>query len=143
MEHHPLLGAALSSSPGPVAMTGGVAFLGVWYSMPDGLRRRVVYLADPVAQAGMLGTDTVDRGYLKLARWTAVPVTGAADFAHRGEPFLLYSFGPGWTERALVSSRTVVVRRARSSRGGSALYEFAPAAATSESSPGPAHEGRP
>jgi hypothetical protein len=49
---------------------GGVVYLDLWYYAPAGGGERAVYLADPAAELAFDRTDTVDRGYLALGRWT-------------------------------------------------------------------------
>jgi hypothetical protein len=85
----------------PVVVTGGVEFLGVWYHAPPGARARMVYVADPAFQLRTTGTDTSDRGYLTLARWTNVPVVPIETFLETHDRFWLYSFGADWIEQSL------------------------------------------
>jgi hypothetical protein len=123
MDYHPLLASTLKAPGGAIAMTGGVAFLGIWFNLPGHARQRVIYLADPAAQLRMNGTDTIDRGYLALARWTTVPVARAADFTRTSDKFLLYSFGSGWVEQTLHSMGAVMVEHARDPTGLAVLYD--------------------
>jgi hypothetical protein len=122
VDYHPVLTRVLEATPEPVTMTGSIAFLGVWYGLPAEARRRVIYLADPEAQIRATQSDTVDRAYLALARWTAVPVVRVSDFARAHDRFLLYSFGSGWAEQSLRSMGGLMIEQARFARGGS-LYD--------------------
>lgn len=91
----PMLAKA-AQAPGPIAVAGRLQFLQYWYYTPPDLRGRLVYLADPDAAVRFLGTDTIDRGYLALARWAPVPVHPYADFVHRHDGFRVYTGGSGW-----------------------------------------------
>ena len=65
-----------------------------------------MYLADPAAELDATGVDTVDRGYLALARWTAVAVVPLETFVQTHRRFWLYApgAGDGWIEGRLRSS---------------------------------------
>ena len=76
-----------SQSGQPFVMNGGVDFLTYWYDLPPGGRRRVVYLADPAAELAIEKTDTVDRGYLTLAKWTPLPVVPFDEFVRDRKTF--------------------------------------------------------
>jgi hypothetical protein len=122
LQLHPVLSRELER-PGPVAMTGGVAFLGVWYNLPATARSRAVYLADADAERERTGSDTIDRGYLTLARWTWVPVARVDEFAAMHPHFALYSFGSGWAEARLRSMGASLTERARAPFGDAVLYD--------------------
>jgi len=89
----------------PFVVTGAADYLSVWYYAPVELQPRVMYLADPAAELDATGTDTVDRGYLALARWTPVPVVPLERFVQTERRFWLYSPGAEdtWIERQLRS----------------------------------------
>lgn len=91
----PLLAASLHD-PRPVAVTGGLMFLQLWYYTPPALRGRLWYLADPDAAARHTGSDTIDRGLLALARWTPVNVADYASFVGKHAEFRVYAAGSGW-----------------------------------------------
>jgi hypothetical protein len=59
------------------------------------------------------GTDTVDRGYLALARWTPVPVVPLEGFVQTQRRFWLYSPGADdtWIERRLRSRNASFIPR--------------------------------
>ena len=122
LAYHPTLAGVLEGSS-RMAMTGGIAFLGVWYNLPEQDRSRVMYLADPIGQLRQTGTDTIDRGYLALARWTPVPVAPVGAFAEANPRFLLYSFASGWAERTLRSMGATMVVRGRAPFGDAVVYE--------------------
>jgi dolichyl-phosphate-mannose-protein mannosyltransferase len=89
----------------PLIVTGAVDYLSVWYYTPAEFQPRVIYLADPAAELDATGSDTVDRGYLALARWTLVPVMPLADFVQTHRRFWLYALGTEdkWIEPRLRS----------------------------------------
>lgn len=91
----PLLASALSQ-PGPVAVGGSLQFLQYWFYTPPNLRGRLWYLADPDAAVRYTGSDTIDRGYLALSRWTPVTVQRYDEFVRRHSAFRLYTGGSGW-----------------------------------------------
>ena len=99
----------------PVAMTGGVAYLEMWYYASDEMRPHAVYLADPTGQRRDTKTDTVDRGYLALGRWSPVPIIRITEYMKTHQHFWLYSFGSNWAERSL-------------RRAGATLKEWGPEA---------------
>jgi hypothetical protein len=80
----------------PVALTGGVLFLETWYAMPPEARQRVTYLADAHGQKRDTYSDTVEHGYLALARWTPVPVVELRDYMKKHPSFWLYVLEPNW-----------------------------------------------
>jgi hypothetical protein len=55
-----------------------------------------VYLADPESARRFTGSDTIDRGYLALARWVPLPVMSYAEFVSRQRAFTVYAAGSGW-----------------------------------------------
>ena len=73
LEGHPILADWVLRAKDPIVLAGGVEYLGLWYSLPEDGRPRAIYLADPESQLRAEGTDTVDQGYLALARWTPLP----------------------------------------------------------------------
>jgi len=99
-DDHPMLIEWLKRGD-PIALTGGVDYLGVWYSLPARMRPRAVHLADPASQFQIEGSDTVERGYLALSRWTPVPVVLVDDFVRAHPTFWLYRFDASWSERRL------------------------------------------
>ena len=95
LSDRPLLTETLAG-PEPVILTGGVDYLQVWFYAPAGRQSHAMYLADPAAEIALAGDDTVDRGYLALSRWTAVPVVAADRFLATHDSFLLYRFSSDW-----------------------------------------------
>jgi hypothetical protein len=112
----PLLVQAVQE-PGPVAIAGRLQFVQFWYYAPSELRSRIVYLADPEASVRFRGTDTVDRGYLALARWTPVTVERYAEFVDRHDSFRVYTGGSGWLLDKLRKERWTLDQLGRE-RGG-------------------------
>jgi hypothetical protein len=112
----PLLVQAVQE-PGPVAVAGRLQFVQFWYYAPSELRSRIVYLADPEASVRFRGTDTVDRGYLALARWTPVTVELFAEFVERHDSFRVYTGGSGWLLDKLRKERWALDQLGRE-RGG-------------------------
>lgn len=83
-------------SPSPTVVSSSLQFLQLWYYAPADLRGRMVYLADPSEALERSGSDTIDRGYLALSRWTAVPIETFEAFANRFPGFRVYEAGSGW-----------------------------------------------
>lgn len=107
------------NGPNPIAVTGGVLFLETWHAMPPEMRRRVTYLADAYGQRRDTYSDTVERGYLALARWTSLPVVDLREYVKQHPSFWLYVLEPNW---ALHSIRMMPVTieeyvRERTSKG--------------------------
>jgi hypothetical protein len=90
-----LLAEALKR-PGRVVASGSLTFLQLWYYAPPAARTRLVYLADPESARRFTGSDTIDRGYLALARWVPLPVMSYAEFVSRQRAFTVYAAGSGW-----------------------------------------------
>ena len=82
-------------SPSPTVISGGVQFLEFWYYAPTASKSRMLYLADPVAAFERSGSDTIERGYLALARWTALPVEPFAGFVETHRSFRVYETNAG------------------------------------------------
>ena len=91
----PLLADVLSGA-GPVVAAGSLTYLQLWYYAPRLTRSRLVYLADPNEAVRFTGSDTIDRGYLVLARWTPVRVEPYDVFMERQRQFTIYAAGGGW-----------------------------------------------
>lgn len=121
-DDHPLLIEWLKR-PEPIALTGGVEYLGLWYSLPSSMRPRAVYLADPVDQLRSEGSDTVDRGYLALSHWTPVPVALVDDFVRARPTFWLYSFDAHWAEQRLHELKATMTEIVRESNGQGTIYK--------------------
>jgi len=94
-------------APDGLVVTGAVDYLSVWYYTPTEFQPRVMYLADPVAELEATGGDTVDRGYLALARWTLVPIVPLDSFIQSHRRFWLFALGNDdrWIEPRLRSWR--------------------------------------
>ncbi|HOG28177.1 MAG TPA: glycosyltransferase family 39 protein [Vicinamibacterales bacterium] len=91
----PVLMSALRG-PRPVAVTGGLMFLQLWYYSPPALRGRLWFLADPREAAAFTGSDTIDRGLLALARWAPLNVADYPGFTSTHPEFGVYAAGSGW-----------------------------------------------
>ena len=107
----------------PVAMTGGVAYLEMWWYASDEMRPRAIYLADPAGQRRDTKTDTVDRNYLALGRWSPVPIVRITEFMKTHKHFWLYSFDSNWAERSLRLAGATLKDWGRESPGAGTLYE--------------------
>ena len=95
VENRIQLVAALRT-PGPTVVSSSLTYLQLWYYTAPALRGRLTYLADPHAARGRTGSDTIDRGYLALARWTPVSVQRYDTFIATHPEFRVYSAGSGW-----------------------------------------------
>jgi hypothetical protein len=89
-----LLGAL--RSPGQVAIGSSIHFLEFWYYAPTELKPRLIYLLDPASAVRYRKSDTIDRGYAGLARWTTLPVEPYDRFTSVHRHFKAYSDGSGW-----------------------------------------------
>jgi hypothetical protein len=107
----------------PIVITGGVDYLPLWFYAPADARPRALYIADPARQLRDTGTDTSDRGYLALARWTDVPVRRLDAFVREHPRFVLYSFGADWIERSLRARQARFVELAREPNGTGRLVQ--------------------
>jgi hypothetical protein len=123
LDEHPILAKWLEGTTDPIAVSGGVDYLGLWYSIPERGRFRAVYLADPKSELQAEGTDTVDRGYLALARWTPVPAVPIKQFIYTRHHFWLYSVRTDWVQTRLVGLGATMVERAREPVGIGTLYQ--------------------
>ena len=82
--------------PAPVVVTGGLMFLQFWYYTPPELRGHLWYLTDPAAALRHRGSDTFDRGFLTLRRWTPLTVQDYRSFVEGHQQFWVYAAGSGW-----------------------------------------------
>jgi len=121
-QHRPLLADWLRGED-PIVISCGVDYLALWYYAPPSARSRAIYIADPATQLKATGTDTSDRGYLALARWTPVPVVPLAGFISTHRRFWFYSCGPGWIEDALESSGARLTDRSSEPDKSATLFE--------------------
>ncbi len=119
---HPVLAEWVKGDP-PVVMTGGVDYLTIWYSIPEPYRFRAIYLADPEGQLAIEHTDTVERGYLALARWTPLPAMRADAFFHDRDHFWLYVFEADWLSPRLRSMHATIVKQFQEPNGEGTFYE--------------------
>jgi len=107
-----------------IVVTGALDYIAIWYYTPAEAQPRVKYLADPEGQMAVMGTDTVDRGYLALSRWLPIPVERIGPFTRRHQHFFLYAPGKGdsWTERRIRSWHARITYFGRDE--GGRLYEI-------------------
>ena len=105
----PVLSAAVSTGPPPIVVASSLQFLQYWYYTPDALKGRLRYLADPDAARTYQRFDTIDRGYLALRRWTAVPIDLYDEHVAAAREIRVYESGSGWLLRKMAeigASRT-------------------------------------
>ena len=96
----PLLQSAVTSGPGVVS-SSSLQFLQHWYYTPNVLKGRLRYLADVENAKRLMASDTIDRGYLALHRWTAVPIEPYDSFIAGHREFRVHEAGSGWLLRKL------------------------------------------
>jgi 4-amino-4-deoxy-L-arabinose transferase-like glycosyltransferase len=96
----PLLQSAVTSGTGVVS-SSSLQFLQHWYYTPNALKGRVRYLADVENARRFMASDTIDRGYLALHRWTAVPIEPYDAFVAGHREFRVHEAGSGWLLRKL------------------------------------------
>ena len=108
--------------PGPLVINGGPSFLELWHSAGPEVRAKLIYLADPAAELRETGADTVDLGYLALARWTAVPAVPLHEFLRTHDRFDFYSLAPDWMAASLADTGGTLAEIGRDRHG--TLYEY-------------------
>lgn len=91
----PVLRAAVTDGA-PVVSSSSLQFLQYWYYTPTVHKGRLRYLADPAEAKKRMRSDTIDRGYLALRRWTAVPIDPYADYVAGHRVFRVHEAGAGW-----------------------------------------------
>ena len=119
-DQHPLLAERLRTGQ-ETAVAGSTAYIQFWYYAPSSERAHAVYLADPAAELAHAGDNTIDLGYLSLARFSTLRVEPLQEFAATRARFMLYVIGSQWQEgalRARGATLTVVARDA-----GGTLYD--------------------
>ncbi len=94
-QSRPLLQRAVSSGP-PAISASSLQFLQYWYYTPGPMKNRLRYLADVAEAKKYMGSDTIDRGYLALRRWTTVPIDPFADYVAGHREFRVHEAGAGW-----------------------------------------------
>jgi len=119
---HPLLADWLRHGD-PIVITGGVDYLALWYYAPESARPLALYLVDPAGQLRDTGSDTSDRGYLALMRWTPVSVVPIGEFVRTHRRFWLYSLGTTWVEETLRSWGATLTERGVERSGAARLFE--------------------
>lgn len=133
---HPMLAQQLQAGR-EIVVTGGADYLAYWYYAPDDEKGRVLYVADPVGQLRDTGRDTIDSGYVALARWAPVPVRPLDDFLRSHASFLLYSPVPGWTEHTLALRGATLTQVSGESTGSGVLYDVSTTARPAARAPAP------
>jgi hypothetical protein len=81
--------------------------------MPEPIRRQGTYLADPYGERRDTYSDTVDRGYLALARWTPVQVAELREYARRHRDLWVYAFERSWGMRSIGYLPATMIEHAR------------------------------
>ena len=115
----PVLIASLRQ-PAPTVISANLQFLPTWYYTPPALRSRLRYLASPEQALRWTGSDTIDRGYLALARTVSLPVTSFEAFTRDHREFRVYENGSGWLRDALGAAGATVELTA--TEPGGSLY---------------------
>jgi len=100
MAQYPLLTKQIDTGELTV-VTGGTDFVELWYHTPRDRRAHLVYLADPEHELQLTRTDSVDRGYLALARWSGVSILPADPFLASHRDFAFYDCGASWIRTRL------------------------------------------
>jgi hypothetical protein len=102
----------------PTVMSSSLQFLQFWYYLPPELKPRLHYLADPQRAFTRTGSDTIDRGYLALARWSAVAVDPFETYVQRHPGFRVYEAGSGWLIDELIERGAAVEEITHDPAGG-------------------------
>ena len=100
----PLLQRA-TTGPEVAISASSLQFLQYWYYSPAPHKGRLRYLADPEEARRYMGSDTIDRGYLALRRWTAVPVDSYDEYVAAHRELRVHEAGSGWLLRKLADER--------------------------------------
>lgn len=108
-------------SPGPTVVAGSLQFIQLWYYTPRELKGRMRYLLDPQAARHYRSSDTIDRGYAALGRWTALPVEPYDGFRRAHANFRVYSWGSGWLLDKLRDEGEMIERVSQDLHGGQLL----------------------
>ena len=119
-DRHPLLVERLRTGQ-ETAVAGSTAYIQFWYYAPSSERAHALYLADPAAELAHAGGNTIDLGYLSLARFSNLRVEPLQEFAATRARFMLYVIGSQWQEAALRSRGATLTAVARDS--GGTLYD--------------------
>ena len=115
----PLLQRATTGQQETISASS-LQFLQYWYYSPAPQKGRLRYLADPEEARRYMGSDTIDRGYLALRRWTTVPVDLFDDYIAAHQELYVHEAGSGWLLRKLADGRA---RREQIAAGpGERLY---------------------
>jgi 4-amino-4-deoxy-L-arabinose transferase-like glycosyltransferase len=96
----PLLQSAVTTGAGVIS-SSSLQFLQLWYYTPNSLKGRIRYLADVENARRFMASDTIDRGYLALHRWTTVPIEPYESFVAGHREFRVHEAGSGWLLRKL------------------------------------------
>ena len=122
LDYRPLLRKALSAAtPVPVVVTGTL-YLQMWYYAPAEARPRLTYVADPSIALRRLGTDSLDRDYLVLRKWSTVSVQDYEEFSRTHSRFYLYDVEAlAWLLDHLRDQRAEIRELGRES--GATMYE--------------------
>jgi 4-amino-4-deoxy-L-arabinose transferase-like glycosyltransferase len=102
----PVLRQAVTTESSTVS-SSSLQFLQYWYYTPPAYKGRLRYLADPEEARKHMRSDTIDRGYLSLRRWTAVPIEPYADYLAGHPEFRVHEAGSGWLLRTLEANGAV------------------------------------
>jgi hypothetical protein len=100
----PLLQRA-TAGPREAISASSLQFLQYWYYSPAPQKGRLRYLADPEEARRYMGSDTIDRGYLALRRWTTVPIEVFDDYVAANPELHVHEAGSGWLLRKLADQR--------------------------------------
>lgn len=87
---------ALLARERPVAVTGGLMYLQLWYYTPPEMRRHLYYIAHTGAARHLTGSDSIDRGLIGLAKWSELNVAVPRTFVTAHPDFFVYNAGSGW-----------------------------------------------
>lgn len=108
-------------SPSPTVVSSSLRFLQLWFYSPPDLKVRMRYLVDPREALTRTGSDTIDRGYLALSRWTALPVEPYQHFTDTHSAFRVYEAGSGWLLGKLETDNALIEEVAQ--EPGAKLYQ--------------------
>ncbi len=100
IDDRPLLTQQLARG-GDIVVSGGLTYLQLWYYLSAEQQPRAIYVADPETELRETHTDTIDRGYLSLSRWSDVPIVAYNEFVLAQRTFYVYGCGPHWLSNRL------------------------------------------
>ncbi len=113
----PALARALEDRNQPVVIAGGASSLPLLYYAGKDWPDCAVVLADPNLARELTGSDTIDRGFVALGKWTPAAIESFYPYIAIHRTFLVYEAGPDWLVAKLRQQGAVVAELEREPGG--------------------------